>query len=126
MHLAAIAHTRRTRRTGALLLALLLLAACCAGARAADEGTAQPGDLDGDGRVTAADAAGALRLAAGAVAPNAASSADVTGDLAVTAADATAILLPGSRTIFLTSSARSTARCSGRAMRGASPISARC
>lgn len=93
MHLAAIAHTRRTRRTGALLLALLLLAACCAGARAADEGTAQPGDLDGDGRVTAADAAGALRLAAGAAAPNAASSADVTGDLAVTAADATAILL---------------------------------
>jgi hypothetical protein len=51
------------------------------------------GDADGDGLVTAADAAAALRMAAGLRVPSAAEAgrADVTADARVTAADATVI-----------------------------------
>lgn len=61
---------------------------------AADGDVAQLGDLNGDGGITAADAAHALRLAAGQQPADATVSiADVTGDLSVSAGDATAILL---------------------------------
>ena len=87
------------RRAVTLFLALALALALPSATAAAEEtaGTPAPqnGDLNGDGQVSAADAAFVLRAAAGTQAlDNAlAVTADVTGSLSVNAADATAILL---------------------------------
>gem|GEM_PF-1667224 len=73
----------------------VLLALLCAGSGVARAETVQAGDLNGDGAVTAGDAAKTLRAACGTETLNAAESAmaDVTGNMEVGGADATAILL---------------------------------
>lgn len=87
------------RRTATLLLALTLALGQVPHAVATGEPeTPQTGDLNGDGQVSAADAAVVLRAASGALSldNDAVVAADVTGSLSVNQADATAILLRAS------------------------------
>lgn len=87
------------RRTATLLLALTLALGQVPHAVATGEPeTPQTGDLNGDGQVSAADAAVVLRAASGALTldNDAVVAADVTGSLSVNQADATAILLRAS------------------------------
>lgn len=84
------------RRTATLLLALTLALGLAPHAAAAEgQGVPETGDLNGDGRISAADAAVVLRAAAGALSldNDAVVAADVTGSLSVNQTDATAILL---------------------------------